>query len=395
VRVLFIHEVSYENKVIYEMHEFPELLALDGHDVTFLQYPEGSGRARRSARADTRIVEGRAYRDARLTLITPPTTGGGRLERFIAPLLDLPTIRREIRSGRYDVVVLYAVPTTGWQTVSIARRAGIPVVFRALDVSHRIRTSIVSRLILVAERYVYRRATLISANNPAMAEYCVSVSGRTGPVVVNLPPLDLSHFERVPGRDVRGELGLDQTHRVIVFMGSFFTFSGLDVVIRGLAREFTQRPELRLVLIGGGDLDESLRQTVDELGLQDVVIFTGIVDYQILPDYLRIADVAINPFKPEVLTNVALPHKVLQYMASGVPVVSTSLTGLRAVLGEFSGVTWVDGPADVAAVASALACGPRSTLRERADTATRFAATTFSQRLAVESFEKTVESVIA
>lgn len=394
MRVLFIHEVSYENKVIYEMHEFPELFALRGHDVTFLQYPEHGGRARRSAKSDTRTISGRAYRDATLTLVTPPTLGGGALERFLAPLIDYPTIRREIRSGNYDVVVLYAVPTTGWQAVAIARKAGVPVVFRALDVSHKIRATLVSRIVLAAERFIYRNATLISANNPAMGEYCASISGRTGPVVVNLPPLDLSHFERESSHDLRADLNLDSSHRVIVFMGSFFSFSGLDIVVRALAAEFERRPELRLVLVGGGELDATLRATVDELELTDRVIFTGIIDYQKLPEYLRIGDVAINPFVPELLTNVALPHKVLQYMAAGVPAVSTSLTGLHGVLGNSSGVTWVDSPAAVARVASELACGDRAVLAEISRTESAYAHATFSKESAVESFEVTLESVI-
>jgi glycosyltransferase involved in cell wall biosynthesis len=394
VRVLFIHEVSYENKVIYEMHEFPELFALRGHDVTFLQYPEGSGPSRRSRHQDTRTIEGRAYRDATLTLITPPTWGGVGLERFAAPLLDYPTLRREIRSGRYDVVVLYAVPTTGWQTIAIARRAGVPVVFRALDVSHKIRTSIVSRLVLAAERYIYRNATLLSANNPAMGDYCISISGRTGPVVVNLPPLDLSHFERAAQHDVRAELGWDSSHRVIVYMGSFFIFSGLDIVIRGLAEQFERRPELRLLLVGGGELDDTLRETVRELGIEDRVLFTGIVDYQRLPEYLRAGNVAINPFESELLTNVALPHKVLQYMAAGVPAISTSLTGLRGVLGEESGVTWVDSPAEVAAVAANLATGDLDVLTRISAVQRTFARATFSKESAVESLEGTLQSVI-
>lgn len=395
MRVLFIHEVSYENKVIYEMHEFPELFSLRGHDVTFLQFPEGSGKVRRSARSDTRQINGRAYQDARLTLVTPPTWGGSSWERFAAPVIDVPTIRRELRSGRYDVVVLYAVPTTGWQTVSMARRASVPVVFRALDVSHKIRSTIVSRLVLAAERYVYRNATLLSANNPAMGEYCVSISGRTGPVVVNLPPLDLSHFAREPLTDLRAELGLDASHRVILYMGSFFTFSGLDIVMRGLAAEFSARPELRLVLVGGGELEQTLRSTAAELGIEDRVIFTGVIDYQSLPEYLRLGDVAINPFEPELLTNVALPHKVLQYMAAGVPAVSTSLSGLRGVLGEDSGVTWVARPEEVAAVASALAAGGRDELSRISRAERAFAEATFSKESAVESFERTLESVIS
>src|SRR4051794_38191495 len=104
MKLLFIHEVNYASKVIFEMHEFPELLARRGHAVTFFHYPEGGGS--RSMRTSRREIVGRAYSDATLTLVTPPTLGGGPLERLAAPLLNLPSLRREIRGGGYDAIVL-------------------------------------------------------------------------------------------------------------------------------------------------------------------------------------------------------------------------------------------------------------------------------------------------
>lgn len=177
LRILFVHEVNYTTKVIYEMHEFPELLALKGHDVTFFHYPESPAVPHRSFKSTKVKIKGRAYPEAEIQLVTPATFGGSPVERYFAPLLGLPALRSEIRHGAYDVIVLYSVPTPGWQTVRIASGAGVPVVFRALDVSHQIRSSPVSPLIRLAEKYIYKNATLVSANNPAMAEYCVEISG--------------------------------------------------------------------------------------------------------------------------------------------------------------------------------------------------------------------------
>jgi glycosyltransferase involved in cell wall biosynthesis len=391
VKILFIHEVNYQAKVIYEMHEFPELLAARGHDVAFFHYPEGSGRF--SRRANRERIQGRVHPEVAITLITPPTFGGRAGERVLAPLLAIRSLRREIRKGGYDVIVLYAVPTTGWQTVSIARRAGVPVVFRALDVSHLIRKSLLSPLIRCAERYVYRNATLLSANNPALGDYCDEISGRLGPTVVHVPPLDLSHFRGPFGNDLRGPLGLTQRHRVLVFMGSFFPFSGLDVVVDALPPLVKRFPDLRLVLVGGGELDADLRARVIRLDLANHVIFTGVVPYAELPKYLGLADVAINPFRRELLTNVALPHKVLQYMAAGKPVVSTSLTGLRAVLGDDSGVMWVEESGDLAVVAAELAYAPRTRLREIARRQMDFVGGHFEQGRAVDAFENSLKAL--
>lgn len=392
MRLLFIHEVNYVSKVIFEMHEFPELLALRGHDVTFFHYPEAGGV--RSLRTTREEISGRVYPGARITLVTPPTFGGRGIERLAAPLLNLPALRREIRDGGYDAIVLYSVPTTGWQAISIARQAGVPVIFRALDVSHEIRKTPFTPLIKRAEVAVYRGASLLSANNPALAQYCVEFSERDGPVSVDLPPVDLAHFDRQVD-SLRPRYGLTQQHRVIAYMGTFFDFSGLDDVLLALRPSFDADPQLRLLLIGGGDLEPRLRELRDRGGLADKVIFTGIVPYSELPEHLAMADVAINPFQALHVTNIAFPHKVLQYMASGIPTVSTSLTGLRGVLGDDTGVTWADGPTAVARIAVEL-------LDTTADERARIAATqrafidaTFSHEQAASDFERTILAVVS
>jgi glycosyltransferase involved in cell wall biosynthesis len=394
VRILFIHEVNYLNKVIFEMHEFPELLALRGHDVSFFHYPESPELPTVSFRTRRERISGRVHRDASINLVTPPTFGGGPLERYAAPFLSIPGLRQEVAHGGYDVIVLYAVPTTGWQTISIARRAGVPVVYRAIDVSHEIRRTPLTRLVRTAERYVSAKADLVSANNPGMAMYCRSLSRRSGPVSVDLPPIDLSHFEVAGPAADRARLGLNDDDRVVVYMGSFFSFSGLDLLLDGLEEQFEAHPSLKLVLVGGGELEQQLRRTVHERGRDDRVLFTGVVPYSELPAYLKIADVAVNPFRSQLVTNVALPHKVLQYMAAGVPAVSTDLRGLHGVLGDDSGVTFVGDVRSIPRVVSELALSDRARLAEISERQRRFVAETFSMAAAAVAFEKRLESVL-
>ena len=69
-----------------------------------------------------------------------------------------------------------------------------------------------------------------------------------------------------------------------------------------------------------------------------------LLSYAELPDYLSVSDVLINPFEPTLVTNLALPHKVLQYLATGIPTVSTKLSGLFESLGDGAGIYWVDSP---------------------------------------------------
>ena len=194
MKILFIHEVNYRSKVIFEMHEFPELLAIAGHEVHFLEFPEDTGIRNASIRTKYNLISGRAYPEAKINLITPPTIGGGFIDRMLASIAVIPLLWKLISKGEFDVVVLYAVPTSGWQTVKLAKKAGVPVVFRALDVSHLIRKGLTSALVQMAEKYEYRRATVISANNRVLGDYVTKLGGRHDSPLVNFPPLDLGHF---------------------------------------------------------------------------------------------------------------------------------------------------------------------------------------------------------
>ena len=342
MKILFIHEVNYRAKVIFEMHEFPELLAIAGHEVHFLEFPEGVGIRNASIRTRSNLISGRAYPMATINLITPPTIGGGFVDRMLAPITVLPQLRKLISKGGFDVVMLYAVPTSGWQTVRIAKKAGVPVVFRALDVSHLIRKGLASQLVKLAERYVYRRATLISANNLVLGDYVANLGKRTDSQIVNFPPVDIKHFVRKNRNQMRTNLSIDQDSFVATYMGSLFTFSGLLQVVSDFA--LLSQSDDRLLIIGGGEIENDLRKKVKELQLEDKVIFTGIVNYDLLPDYLSVSDVLINPFESTLVTNLALPHKVLQYLAIGIPTVSNKLSGLFESIGQAAGIYWVDSP---------------------------------------------------
>jgi glycosyltransferase involved in cell wall biosynthesis len=356
MKILFVHEVSYTNKVIYEMHEFPELLAAKGHDITFLQFNEGYKFWRSPSQPAAIEIRGRVEPNSRLKLATPFQVGIPGFDRLLVMITAIPILWKMLRDDSFDVVVLYAVPTFGIQVLKIAKRFSVPVVFRALDVSHLIRSSLLSPLIKAVEKFVYREASVISANNPAMARYCTELAGGSGLSRVNLPPLDLSHFASRSKTSIsKADFGWNHSNKVVVYMGTFFRFSGLPDVIRALPKEIENDPNLRLLLIGGGEQLTELNRLVDDLNLRKYVHFTGFIKYVDLPEYLRVSDVAINPMIPQTVTNNAFPHKVLQYLAVSVPVVSTKLEGIYETFGDDSGILWVRDSSEVLAEAARLA----------------------------------------
>ncbi len=342
MKILVVHEVDYLEKVIYEIHEFPEMLAAAGHDVTFFQFQEGADRKKKN-RFRERTISGRVYPESKIKLAGPHQFGIPAIDRLWATLSCLPALFSLFSKTKFDVVLNFAVPTYGLQILAIAKLFGVPVVHRALDASHEIRESVYRLPILAVEKLLYRMVGTLSANNGAMKSYCESLSGRKKPSYVNYPPLDLDHFSSV-GRDneLREQLGIKQQDKVITYMGSFFYFSCLPECIDEFSQVSAKDKNLKLLLIGGGEQEIGLRSKVEKLEIVDSVIFTGFVSYEDLPRYLKLSDVTINPLKISQVASVALPHKVLQYLATGLPVVSTRLEGLVSAIDGIEGLYWVD-----------------------------------------------------
>lgn len=381
MRILFIHEVGYLEKPIFEMHEFPEHLAAMGHEVAFADFPE-TGNIETAPNFGV-VVQGRVLRGSSLMLYSHRARFSGIVARLIAVLTFPLFFHKVLADFKPDIVVSYAVPTSGWQAAIICKLQRRPFLFRALDVSHKIRRSLFAPLILRAERLVYSTAAWVSCNNPAMLEYCISLGATPDKSSVDYPPLDLSHFlVEQPKLSILKKLGVPPDAQVIVYMGSFFYFSGLDEVVQQLA--LTDKKVI-LLLIGGGELDAQLRALTKELNLEDRVIFTGFVNFGELPDYFAIADVAINPMVPSLVSHKALPNKVIQYMAAGLPVVSTKLEGLSSIFSDAVGVKSVNYSFEV--LPAAVSMLEKGQVKKLGTDNRAAVATKFDANLAVQKFE--------
>ena len=385
-----MHEVNYLTKPIYEMHEFPEHLGIRGHEVYFFQFPEGLNRQIRSTLPWNLVIKGRVLMGSEIHLITPKVVTSGLLGRLVAAATASRMLKRAIQDSEPDIIVSLAVPTFGWQAVRIAKKLSIPIVYRALDVSHLIRVSIFRPLVKAAERYVTTHANLISANNKAMADYVKALGSRESGVNVHYPPMDLEHYKEGDRQSGRRAIKVGDSDKLILYMGSFFYFSGLVEVIREFAR-LSPSLDTKLVLVGGGELTGELRGLVSRLGLEKQILFTGFVEFEDLPDYLSAADVLINPMKRTLASDSALPNKVIQYLAASKRVVSTSLTGVVETFVGYQGLQIVDSPEQCIGRALQLAKEPE-TQSPGANLA--LLQRTFGPR-AIEEFESFLELAVA
>ena len=122
----------------------------------------------------------------------------------------------------------------------------------------------------------------------------------------------------------------------------------VGTAIRAFAIVRRTRPDARLTIAGSGPERERLAALARSLGAADCVAFTGRIDNERIAELYRQADVSINS---SLVDN--MPNSILESLASGVPVVSTDVGGVRYVV-EHGKTALLVPPGDAEAMARAV-----------------------------------------
>jgi PEP-CTERM/exosortase A-associated glycosyltransferase len=132
-------------------------------------------------------------------------------------------------------------------------------------------------------------------------------------------------------RDLAARLGLEGKS-VLGFIGSFYAYEGLDVLLQALPAMLARRPDIRVLLVGGGPQDAALKAQAQALGVQDQVVFTGRVPHSEVQRYYDLVDVLVYPRLKMRLTDLVTPLKPLEAMAQGRVLVASDVGGHKELI---------------------------------------------------------------
>ncbi|MGI6656362.1 MAG: TIGR04063 family PEP-CTERM/XrtA system glycosyltransferase [Desulfobulbus sp.] len=119
---------------------------------------------------------------------------------------------------------------------------------------------------------------------------------------------------------------------VLGFIGSFYHYEGLDVLLRAVAQLQTDLPQIKLLLVGGGPMEQELRALVEHLRIADRVVFTGRLPHEQMPAMYALLDVLVLPRKSMRLTELVTPLKPLEAMAMRKAVLASDVGGHRELI---------------------------------------------------------------
>jgi PEP-CTERM/exosortase A-associated glycosyltransferase len=284
------------------------------------------------------VVDGVAY--TRLPLRVPdshqtPATLAVRIARLARWL------QRCIGERQVALVHAHSPVINGIAALWAARRTGVPVIYemRALwedaAVARGIGTpgSLRYRGARGLETWLLRNVDAVTTISRGLL---ADIVGRGVPAdrVFHTPnAIDCDLFRPAPAdAELIARHGL--TGAVVFgYLGYFFAYEGVEDLVHAFARARAKLPRARLLFVGGGDGDESLRTLVHRLGLEPAVTFTGKVPHASVQRYYSLCDVLVYPRRSNRTTNLVTPLKPLEAMAMGKPIVVSDVGGLRELVG--------------------------------------------------------------
>jgi PEP-CTERM/exosortase A-associated glycosyltransferase len=232
--------------------------------------------------------------------------------------------------------VLDAIPA-----LRVGKRLGIPVVYEvrafwedaAVDHGTTREGSLRYRLTRRLETHALRRADHVFTICEGLRGD-IAARGMAADKVTVIPnAVDIESFEPGgnPDESLKTHLGLTGA-TVVGFIGSFYAYEGLDLLLDALPTLLRQRPGLRVLLVGGGPQEAALKAQSQRLGIADKVVFTGRVPHAEVQRYYDLVDVLVYPRHSMRLTELVTPLKPLEAMAQGRLLVASDVGGHKELI---------------------------------------------------------------
>jgi glycosyltransferase involved in cell wall biosynthesis len=226
-----------------------------------------------------------------------------------------------LRRERVDVLHAHMFGSNVWGTV-LGRLAGVPII-----VAHEHTWSFEGQFLrrTLDRELIGRFSDAFIAVSREDRRKMIEIE-RVPQERVRFIPNGIAPLAPSPGHDLRDELGLG-AGPLIGAVGTLRAQKAYEVLIHAAASIRLARPDVRVVIVGGGPERERLERLIAELGLSDVVIMLGRrLD---VPNVLASLDIAVCSSTYE-----GSPLSVMEYMEAGLPIVATSVGGIPDLIDD-------------------------------------------------------------
>jgi len=231
--------------------------------------------------------------------------------------------------------VLNAIPA-----IQAAKKMHLPLVYEirafwedaAVDHGTYAENSWKYRLTRSIETWVCKKADhvaiLCNGLKNDLISRCIP-SGKITPVFNGVNPMELRPVP--PDQNFLDAWDL-KDKKVIGFVGSFYRYEGLDLLIDAFSKITISHDHARLLLVGGGEMTNELTAQIKKLGLEEKVIMPGRIPHEKIAGVYAIIDILAYPRYSMRLTELVTPLKPLEAMAMRKALVASDVGGHRELI---------------------------------------------------------------
>ena len=181
-------------------------------------------------------------------------------------------------------------------------------------------------------KFILKETAGIVTISDNLKKFFIKVGGNEKKIIVAPDGVDLRQFLISQKKeDCRTKLGLPQNKKIILYTGHLYSWKGADVLAKsaGLLSD-----EYLILFVGGSEKD--VERYREEYLKSNNIKFTGWKSYDLMPYYMKAADLLIlpNSGKEDISRLYTSPMKLFEYMASGNPIIASDLPSIREVLDE-------------------------------------------------------------
>jgi glycogen synthase len=282
--------------------------------------------------------------DLRFFRTLPPT---GLLSRM--PLLNQWAFMRATEQRllglaqqlKPDLLHAHSPVLNAYPALRVGRQLGIPVVYEirafwedaAVDHGTQREWGLRYRLTRAMETRAVRQANQVVTICGGLRGDLVARGNPLDKIGVVPNAVDIEHFSLGGEADpaLKTRLGLADS-RVIGFLGSYYAYEGLDLLIQALPLILARAPDVKLLLVGGGPQEANLKAQAAALNLSDKVVFVGRVPHAEVNRYYDLVDLLAYPRHAMRLTDLVTPLKPLEAMAQGRLLIASDVGGHQELI---------------------------------------------------------------
>lgn len=250
-------------------------------------------------------------------------------------------IEQVVNKVKPELIHAHSPALNALPAISIGGKYGLPVVYEvrafwedaAVDHGTSREWGLRYRMTRHFETYVMQKANQVTTICEGLRKDIVARGIQASRVTVVPNAVDCSIFKqgRVLDEGLKRSLGLEGS-RVIGYVGSFYAYEGLDLLLKAYPKILEYAPDVRILLVGGGAQEPVLKSMACDLGVEDKVVFVGRIPHEKVQDYYGVLDLMIYPRKSMRLTDLVTPLKPLEAMAQGRLLVASDVGGHKELI---------------------------------------------------------------